>query len=196
MIEQFSKLLAKERADDCRRSLVTTKTMSICSTHDRSLKQSVVLINTHQSLNYEGNKSQVLFRSFAWSVEQHTTISRQTPVVMLTTTIDSIEWLFVKQNTETMIASHTLHERHEQHVMVDSQITLLEDRSQLKLIWCHLIMTSFARNSKFKSLNLQILHKGLNTIRYSTKIVVVHLLVFSTLMSHKGSASKHQVRTS
>ena len=95
-----------------------------------------------------------------------------------------------------MIASHALHQRHEQHVMVDSQVTLLEDRSQLKLVRCHLVMTSLARDSKLKSLNLKILHKGLNTIGDSTKIMVIHLLVLSTLMTHQCATSHHQVRTS
>ena len=128
-------------------------------------------------------------------MEQYAVVSSHTPVVVLTTTIDSIEWFFVEKHTETMIASHTLHQRHEQHVMVDSQVTLLEDRSQLKLVRCHLVMTSLTWDSKLKSLNLKILHKGLNTIGNGTEIVVIHLLVLGTLMAHKCTACKHKVWT-
>ena len=169
--------------------------MSICSTNDRCLKQSVVLIYCHQSLNDECYETQVLLWSLAWSMQQHAIIRSKTPVVVLTTTIDSVERLLVKQYAEAMIASHALHQRHEQHVMVDSQITLLEDRSQLELVGCNLVVTCLTRNSQLQCLNLKILHKGLNTIRYGSEIMVVHLLVLGTLVSHQRTTGHNQVGT-
>ena len=69
VVEQFGELLAEERRDDCGRSLVGTQTMSICCAHDRGLEQSVVTIYTHQSLDDEGDETEVVLRSLARSME-------------------------------------------------------------------------------------------------------------------------------
>ena len=114
---------------------------------------------------------------------------------MLTTTINAIEWFFVQQHTEAMLTSHLLHQRHQQHVMVDSQVTLLEDWCQLKLVRCYLVMTGLTRNSQLECLDFQVLHESLYTIRDGSEIVVVHLLVLGTLVSHQGTTSEHQVGT-
>ena len=129
MVEQFGELSAQERRDDGRRCLVATQTVLVGSRHDGRLEQSVVLMNSHQCLDNEGDEAQILLRRLAWSMQQYAIVGRETPVVVLTRTVDTVERLFVEQYTESVIASHFLHERHEQHVMVNSQITLLEDRS-------------------------------------------------------------------
>ena len=79
--------------------------------------------------------------------------------------------------------------------MVDSQVTLLVDGSQLKLVGSHLIMARLTGNGQFKGLNLEILHKGLYTIRNGAEIVIVHLLVLRTLMPHQRTTCQHQIRT-
>ena len=61
--------------------------------------------------------------------------------------------------------------------MVDGKVGLLEDRSQLKLVGCHLVMTGLAGYAEFQSLDLEIAHKGCNALGDGTKVVVVHLLV-------------------
>ena len=80
--------------------------------------------------------------------------------------------------------------------MVDGKVALLEDRCQLKLVGSHLVMTGLHWDGKFQCLYLQVLHESLYTVGDSTKVVVVHLLVLGTLMSHQGAPSEHQVRTS
>ncbi len=79
--------------------------------------------------------------------------------------------------------------------MVYGKIALLIDRCQLKLVWCHLVMTGLARNTEFKSLDFQILHESLNTLRDGSEVVVVHLLVLCRVVTHQGTAREHQVRT-
>ena len=61
--------------------------------------------------------------------------------------------------------------------MVNGKVSLLEYRSQLKLVWCYLVMTCLTRYAQLKSLYLQILHEGSHTLRDGTEVVVVHLLV-------------------
>ena len=77
VVEQFGKLLAKERRDDGRRCLVRTQTMSVGGGHDACLEQPIVAEDTHQGLDDEDGKAQVLFRSLARSVEQHARVGRE-----------------------------------------------------------------------------------------------------------------------
>ena len=83
-----------------------------------------------------------------------------------------------------MIAGYTFHERHKQHVVVDGQITLFENWSELKLVRSYLVMSGLTRDGEFQGLNFQILHKGLYAIRYCAEVVVVHLLVLCAFVSH------------
>ena len=94
-----------------------------------------------------------------------------------------------------MISCNTLHQGHQHHIVINRQVAFLVDRCQLKLVWCNLIMACLARYGQLKCLYLQILHKCLYTIRNCTKVMVIHLLILGTLMSHQSPASQHQIRT-
>ena len=169
--------------------------MSIRGTYDRGLEQSVVTIYCHQGLNDEGHEAQILFGGLAWSMEQGTVVGGKTPVVMFSRTVDAVEGFLVKQHTEAMIAGHTFHQRHQEHVMVNGEVTLLEDRSKLELIGGNLVVTGLTGDGELESLDLKIFHEGLYTIGDSTEVVVVHLLVLGTLVSHECATCKHKVGT-
>ena len=101
--------------------------MGIGGAHDRGLQQSVVLVDTHQGLDDEGGEAQVLLWRLARRMQQDAVVGAQRPVIVLTATVDASEGLFVEQYTETVLAGHFLHQRHQHHVVVDSQVGLLED---------------------------------------------------------------------
>ena len=79
--------------------------------------------------------------------------------------------------------------------MVNSEVTLFVDWSQLKLVWCYLIVARLTRDAKFQSLYLKVFHKFRNTLWYGTEIVVIHLLVFCRRMSHQGASCEQQIGT-
>ena len=79
--------------------------------------------------------------------------------------------------------------------MVHGQIGVLEDRSYLKLVGCHLVMAGLAGDGQLQGLYLKVFHKGLYTVGDSAEIVVVHLLVLGRIVSHQRAAGEHQVRT-
>ena len=195
VVEQFAHLLAEERRHDGGRCLVGTQTVGVGGTHDAGLQQSVVLIDAHQGLHDERCKAQVLLGSLARSMQQDAVIGAQAPVVVLTATVDAIEGLFVQQHTESVLAGNLLHQRHQHHVVVDGQVGLLEDRSQLKLVGSHLVMTRLTGNAQFQGGNLQVLHKGLHALGDGTEVVVVHLLVLGRVVTHQGTACQQQVGT-
>ena len=154
-----------------------------------------MLVNTHQRLDDEHHEAKVVLRSLAWTVEQDARVGRKTPVVVLTGTVDTVERLFVKQYLEAMLAGNFLHQAHQQHVVVDSQIGFLEDRSALKLVRSDLVVTCLAGNAKLQSLNLEVFHESLNTLGNGSEVVVVHLLVLGRAVAHQCAACQHKVRT-
>ena len=130
--------------------------MGIGGAHDGGLQQSVVAVDSHQRFDDEHHEAQVLLWRLARGMQQGSVIGTKAPVVVLTRAIDAVEGLFVQQNTETVVTSHLLHQRHEQHVMVDSQVALLEYRSQLKLVGGHLVVACLAGNGQFQGLKMDI----------------------------------------
>ncbi len=152
--------------------------MGIGGTHDGCLHKTIVLIDTHEGFYYEGDKAQVAQIVFTWSVEQDACVCSERPVVVLSRTIDAVERLFVEQATETVLASHLLHQRHNKHIMVNSEVALFIDWCQLKLVWGYFVMACLTRDTQFESLYLKVFHEFSNTLWYSSKIMVIHLLVF------------------
>ena len=126
-------------------------------------------------------------------MQQHAGIGAETPVVVLAGTVDASEWLLVKQHTETVLVSHTLHQTHQEHVVIYCKIALLIDRSQLKLIRSHLVMAGLARDAEFECLDFKILHESLHTLWDGSEIMVVHLLVLGRIVTHQGASGEHQV---
>ena len=99
----------------------------------------------------------------------------------------------MEQCAESVVACHTLHKRHQQHIMVNGKVGFFEYRGNLKLVWRDLVVAGLARNAKFEGLNLKVFHERLHTLRDGAEIVVVHLLVLCRVVSHERAARKHEV---
>ena len=195
MVEQFCQLGAEERRDDGWGSLVATQAVGIGGAHDAGLQQTVVAIDRHQRLDDEGDEAQVLLWRLARGVQQHSRVGAQAPVVVLARAVDAVEGLLVQQHAESVVAGNLLHQRHEQHVMVDSQVALLEDGCQLKLVGSHLVVACLDGNGQLQGLNLQVLHESLYAVGNGAEVVVVHLLVLGTLVTHQRATRHQQVGT-
>ena len=79
--------------------------------------------------------------------------------------------------------------------MVDSQVALLEDGCQLKLVGSHLVVACLDGNGQLQGLNLQVLHESLYAVGNGAEVVVVHLLVLGTLVTHQRATRHQQVGT-
>ena len=147
-------------------------------------------MNGFQYIDHECNKSQILFSRFARSHQQSACIGSQRPVVVLAGTIDSLEWLFMQEDTETMLAGNVSHQCHDQQVMIVGQVTFFEDRSQFELVRSHFVVASLQRNTQFERFDFQFLHELKNARRNRTEVVIFQLLVLRAFMSHQ-STSRH-----
>ena len=106
---------------------------------------------------------------------------------MFAAAVDAFERLFVEQATETVLAGCFVHQRHEQHVLVDGQIAFFVYGCELELVWCHLVVARFAWNAQFESLYFEVFHKLGHTSGNGSEVVVVHLLVLGRVVSHEGA---------
>ena len=114
---------------------------------------------------------------------------------MFSRTVDASEWFFMEQHPEAMLAGHALHDRHEQHVVINGKIGFLENRCQLKLVRGHLVVARLGGDAQFERDNLQFAHEGCHALRDGTEIVVVHLLVLGRVVPHQRAARQQQVGT-
>ena len=128
--------------------------MGVGGRHDAGLQQSVVAIHAHQRLHYEGDEAQVAEVVLAGGVEQYAGVGGERPVVVLARTVDAVEGLLVQQAAESVLASHLLHQRHEQHIVVNGQVGLLKYRCQLKLVRCHLVVAGLAGDAQLQGFYL------------------------------------------
>ena len=69
-----------------------------------------MIIYSLESLNDESDKTQILHLRFSWSMKQHSRVGAERPVVMLTASVHSLEWLLMQNATESMLACHSLHD--------------------------------------------------------------------------------------
>ena len=185
-VEQFADLRSEKGGDDGRRCFVSPQTVGVGSADDGGFQQPVVAEHAHQCLHNESDEAEVVFGRLSGCVEQAAVVCREAPVVVLAASVDTGKGLFVEQTAEAVFAGNVAHQTHDEHVVVYGQVALLEDGSQLKLVGCHFIMACLAGNAQFECLYFEIAHELGHTFGDSSEIVVVHLLVFRTLVSHQG----------
>ena len=112
------------------------------------------MIYSHKGIYHKCDETKIFFGGLAWSHKQRTGVGAERPVAVLARTVNALEWLFVEQHAEAVVASHLLHQRHDEHVVIHCQITFFVYWSQLKLVRSHLVVTSLNRNTQFECLNL------------------------------------------
>ena len=195
MFKQISDRLSEERRNNGRRSLIRTETMSVGGTHDRCFEQSVMIIDSLECFDNKSDETKVVHCSLTWCMKQNARIGGKRPVLMLSRTVYTLEGFFMQKTTETMFSSHTLHNGHHQHVVVNSKVCFLKNRSQLKLVGRYFVMACLARNTKLQRLNLNVFHELLHAGWNGTEVMVIHLLIFCRVMSHQGAPCHHKVRT-
>ena len=194
-VEEAGDVVAEERGDDGGRCLVATETVGVGGRHDGGLEQAVVLIDGHQRLDDEGDEAEILLGRLAGGVEEGAVIGGEAPVAVLAGAVDAVEGLFVQQDTETVLAGDALHERHEEHVVIDGKVALLEDGGELELVGSYLVMARLTGNGELKGLYLEVFHEGLDTVGDGAEVVIVHLLVLGTLVTHEGATGHEEVGT-
>ena len=193
--QDVAKLLAQEAGDDGWRCLVGSQTVGVAGADDGGLEESVVLVDGHEGLHDEGDEAEIVERSLARSVKLDARIGGQRPVAMLSAAVDAGEGFLVEEASESVLACHSLHQAHEEHIVVYGQVRLLVDGCQLELVGSHLVVARLAGDAQLEGLPLEVLHEHRYTLGDGAEIVVVHLLVLRAVVPHQSAACHQQVRS-
>ena len=171
-LKEFAELRSQEAGNDGGRRFVGSQTMGIGGAHDGGLQQTVVAVDAHEGFNDEGDETQIVFWGLAWRVEEMAGVGGETPVVVLAATVDASERLLVEQATETVVAGDVAHQRHDEHIVVDSQVAFLINRSELKLVGGHFVVARLARDAQLQRLDFQVAHELNDTcLLYTSRCV-------------------------
>ena len=190
LVEHSADLFSEENRDDSGRCLVRTQTVFVGCTDDRGFEQSVMTLHGHEDVDEESDKLQVLVRILTRCKQVNTRIGGHRPVAMLTTSVHTRIGFLMQQHAEMMFLRHTLHDRHDEQVMVIGQIDILKDRRHLELVRRHLVMTRLNGYTGLEGFVFEFAHEGQYTCRDSPEIMVLELLRLSAVMAHECSSGK------
>ena len=133
-VEDFSQMLTQKGRNNARRSLIGSKTMFIGSRSNGSAKQGTVLVNSIEGSNEEQEESKVGLWLDGRVEQVVASISGEGPVAVLSTSVDSLEGLFVKENLEFVTMSNLVESFHEDQVVVNSNRSGFKNRSHFELV--------------------------------------------------------------
>ena len=128
-------------------------------------------------------------------MEEDAGVGGEAPVVVFAAAVDAGEGFFVEEDAEAVLAGHALHQGHQEHVVVDGEVGVLEDGGHFKLVRGDLVVAGFAGDAEFEGLDFEVLHEGGDALRDGAEVVVVHLLVLGGIVAHEGAAGQQEVGT-
>ena len=191
--EDFCQFISQKDRNNCRRSLVSTKTMIVSCTCNRDTEQICIIINCFDNSYKKYQELCVLSRCFTRIKKVDTSICTHGPVVVFTTSVDTFKWFFMKQAYHIMLGSNFFHDFHCQLVMIDCNVCCIEYRSQLMLSRSNFIMFCFGRNSKFPEFFIKIMHISRYTRLQSSEIMIFHFLAFWSRSTDQCTSTEDQV---
>ena len=112
---------------------------------------------------------------------------------MLSASIYSGKWFFMKQAHKPMLCRNLLHDFHGQLVMVCRDVCCCIDRGKFMLCRGNLVMLCLRQNAQLPELLIQFFHIGRNTRLNCSEIMVVHLLSLWRLCAKKSTSRKSKV---
>ncbi len=101
---------------------------------------------------------------------------------------------FMQQADQIIAVGNLAKYLHNQHIVVNGQIEILEHWCQLKLGRSHFVMSSACRNPKLPQLQFDFRHEFQNARLDRTKIMIIELLMFRRRCSEKCASGLQQIR--
>jgi len=170
------KLITKENGYNCRRSLVSAKSVIVSCTCNRNTEKICIFIHCFDHCHQENKELNVLGRCFARIQKVHTVICDHGPVVMLTASVDTVKWLLMKKANQIMLVSNLFHDFHCQLVVVNGNVCSVKYRSQLMLCRSNLVMLCFCRNTKLPEFYVKVMHISGNLRLQGSEVMILHFL--------------------
>ena len=139
-----------------------------------------------------GQEDGVVLRVLA-GVEEVLAVVGHGPVVVLAAAVDAREGFFVQEADEAVAVGHVAQRLHDEHVVVDGEVELLEHRRELELRGGHLVVAGLGGDAQAPELALHILHEGEDARLDGAEVVVLQLLVAGGRRAEEGAAALDEV---
>src|SRR5664279_1534475 len=98
-------------------------------------------MNRLDGVDKESKEHQICLWCFTGCQQIDARIRRHAPVIMFTISVNTGKWFFMQESAEFMTTSHTIHNIHQQCVVVDSETDFFKNRGTFELRRSHFIMT-------------------------------------------------------
>mmetsp|Transcript_63762 Transcript_63762/g.168795 ORF Transcript_63762/g.168795 Transcript_63762/m.168795 type:complete len:221 (-) Transcript_63762:584-1246(-) len=136
----------------------------------------------------------VVFR-LPWNVQVFPRVCVQTPIAMLSGTVDTSKRLLVKKQCQAV--SHSTVGQHilAKSILISGHIAQCEDRRDLVLPWGHFVMHHCVGHPKLPHLRVEVHQDGLDLGRKSAKVIEALLLTFRWRSSHDSSPASNEIGT-
>src|SRR3989338_4124997 len=112
VLELFLKLSTHAERDDCRRGFVGTKTVIVTSCGNTAPKEISMDANGTKDSGSEGDKALAISSRLAEHEKVVASIGIETPVEMLSGTVDSFEGFLVEEDEQIMLVGKIAHDLH------------------------------------------------------------------------------------
>ena len=135
----------------------------------------------------------VIMWGFARIQKIDSIVCSQRPVVMFTGSVYSCKRFFMKQALHSVLTCHTFQCLHYQLIIVNSDVCLCVNGSQLMLRRRNLIVLRLCGHSHFPQFDINVLHKRGNSLTDGSEIMIIHLLSLRRHRAKQGTPCVDQV---
>ena len=191
-LDDAVELVAQEDGDDCGRCLVGAQTVVVTGRGNADAQHLLVIVHSGDDAGEEDEELQVLLGGVA-GIEQVLAVGRQRPVVMLARAVDALERLLVLQAHQAVVAGDDLHELHDEQVVVDGDVGLLEHGSKLVLAGGDLVVLGLCRHGELPQLGVKLLHEAADGGADGAEVVLLELLALVRGGAEEGAAAQDEV---
>ena len=92
-----------------------------------------------------------------------------------------------------MLSGKLIHQIHYNLVLVVGQVGVSKYRSELELVRGRFVVACFQGDSELVPRYLEVSHKGGDSRRDGSEIMVSELLILGGIMAHEGPSRNHQI---
>ena len=192
-IQNSGKLVAQKDRDYSRRCFVGAQTVIVAGSGHRQPQQVLIIVH---GLNGGAQEQQELgiFVGRLTGFEQiHAGVRSQRPVVVLAAAVDASKGLLRQQAHQIVAGGDSLHDLHNQLVLVGSHIGYCINRSQFVLGGSYLVMFRLRIDTQFPQFCVQFLHIGFYPGFDSAEVVIIQFLPLGRLCTEQSPTAEDQI---
>ena len=191
-LHHAAELVAQEDGDDRRRRLVGTQTMVVAGAGNGAAQQVLVIVDGLDGCGQEDEEAQVADGGLA-GVEQVHRVGGDGPVVVLARAVHTVEGLLMLQADQAMVAGDGLHELHGDQVVVDGAVGDGENRRELVLCGCDLVVLGLGGDAELPQRVVELLHEVVDGGADRAKVVLLELLALARRSAEQRASGEDEV---